>query len=534
MQRAVATSSSSWKETIPSGGFDPAGNLLERNVSDALGTITYTYAYDDLYQLVDETGIRHHTYQNDALYNRTSKDGNDYSYNDLNQLQAQSGWTYKYDSNGNLKEKQSQDKTLAFTYDGLDRLIEVKDGDDVTKYTYDAEHRRISKILNGQATHFVYDGQNEIGAVEDGKITQLRILGATYGAEIGAAVALELDGAVYVPIHDPCGNIVSLVDEQGKCVDTYRYTAFGETSGERTNIDNPWRYSSKRFDPETGFIYFGRRYYAPDIGRWITPDPAGFADGLNLYAYVHNDPMAYIDPDGQLAFLLLPMAISFAIDMCLPTAAVLAETYLGGTMAAAFVMGVAHGYNCDFFSPSGMEGIDVGTTFCEKAGLCVGALLMARGNPVKAVQAVGRSMGAAATKVGTELTTKTVTKLAQEGTKKAVSATASKTMQVAEAQLAKKEIQLVAQKAEEVIHITPQGIAMPVGSKYRIPEHFVENEFRPGSYGEIINGKFKEMLRVDPATPPGMKGPNYSHYHINGSRTHYSPRPGDPNVGFDP
>jgi RHS repeat-associated protein len=51
---------------------------------------------------------------------------------------------------------------------------------------------------------------------------------------------------------------------------------------------NPWKFSSKRFDPETGFIYFGRRYYDPEIGRLITPDPAGFADGPNLYAYLYS------------------------------------------------------------------------------------------------------------------------------------------------------------------------------------------------------------------------------------------------------
>ena len=61
-------------------------------------------------------------------------------------------------------------------------------------------------------------------------------------------------------------------------------------------------------------------FYPSDIGRWITPDPAGFADGPNLYTYVHNHPLSYIDPDGQFAFLI-PIAISMAADYCLPYAA---------------------------------------------------------------------------------------------------------------------------------------------------------------------------------------------------------------------
>jgi RHS repeat-associated protein len=49
------------------------------------------------------------------------------------------------------------------------------------------------------------------------------------------------------------------------------------------------------FDSETGFVYFGKRYYVPNIGRWVTPDPIGFADGPNRYAYVYNNPMSKFD-----------------------------------------------------------------------------------------------------------------------------------------------------------------------------------------------------------------------------------------------
>ena len=76
------------------------------------------------------------------------------------------------------------------------------------------------------------------------------------------------------------------------------------------------------------------------------------------------------------------------------------------------------------------------------------------------------------------------------------------------------------------------GVAIPPEKKYDIPENYVENPNRPGSYGEIVDGKFKERLRIDPATPPGEKGPNYSHYHKNGKGTHYSPRACDSDPGF--
>ncbi len=43
---------------------------------------------------------------------------------------------------------------------------------------------------------------------------------------------------------------------------------------------------------ETGLVYFGKRYYDPSIGRWISSDPAGAIDGPNLYAFVHNNPFS--------------------------------------------------------------------------------------------------------------------------------------------------------------------------------------------------------------------------------------------------
>jgi hypothetical protein len=87
-------------------------------------------------------------------------------------------------------------------------------------------------------------------------------------------------------------------------------------------------------------------------------------------------------------------------------------------------------------------------------------------------------------------------------------------------------------KADDVIHVTKDGVALPPGAKHKIPDNYVQNPHRPGNYGEVVDGKFKERLRIDPATPPGQKGPNYSHYHKNGKGTHYSPRPGDKDPGF--
>lgn len=273
--------------------YDAVGNIKKLN-TQGLNT---DYNYDALYQLSSETG---HTYRFDSLHNRIEKDGNAYSVNALNQLTQQSNCHYRYDANGNLIEKLVEGHSVQYRYDALDRLIEVIDGS-TTRFTYDAFNRRICKKTSNKTEDYLYQEQNEIGAVVNGDIVQLRILGTGRGAEIGAAVALELSHQTYIPIHDVQGSVACLLDASGNLVERYRYTAFGEeeifdSSGNMIEASiNPWRFVSKRHDDETGLIAFGRRYYAADIGRWITPDPIGYEDGPNLYAYVKNNPLTLFD-----------------------------------------------------------------------------------------------------------------------------------------------------------------------------------------------------------------------------------------------
>ena len=81
--------------------------------------------------------------------------------------------------------------------------------------------------------------------------------------------------------------------------------------------------------------------------------------------------------------------------------------------------------------------------------------------------------------------------------------------------------------------VTSDGVTIVNSDKYSIPDNYIENPHgRSGSYGLMENGKFREKLRIDPATPSGKKGPNHSHYHLDGKRQHYSPNPKDKDPGF--
>lgn len=286
--------------------------------ADPVGIHTTHYQFDEKGQLLAEEGQHSVAYEHDSLYNRTHKDGQPYHVNGLNQLVEANGEHYTYDANGNLIYQSG--KNIRYQYDALNRLMEAEcEKQWKAEYAYDPFHRRIAKTLYTWSAenrawsrplkmHYLYDGELEIGcAAPDGDLKELRLLGTGMGKELGASIAIEIDHKPYAPVHDLRGSIRCLIDaESGKVAEMYRQTAFGETvayNGAGQEIDaeeclNPWRYSSKRVDAETGFTFFGRRYYASDLGRWISPDPLGYADHSNLYAYVHNNPLCYADPDG--------------------------------------------------------------------------------------------------------------------------------------------------------------------------------------------------------------------------------------------
>lgn len=269
--------------------YDPKGNLLSYSLRDSIGEIEWHYTYDSLNQLTSENA---HTYAYDSFYNRTAKDDQPYNLNNLSQITSNGSTTFEYDSNGNLI-KVGNTRLL---YDSLDRLIEVQKEGNSYHYLYDPFNRRLTKKTPHETIHYYWDGQNEIGSSKQ----EIRVLGEGLGAEIGAAVFVKLGKEVFIPIHDHRGAIVTLLNAEAKPYETIRYTAFGEETIQ--TIKCPWRFASKRFDPETGYIYFGRRYYSPDLGRWITTDPNGFEDGPNLYAYVKNCPHQAIDLYGEWAF----------------------------------------------------------------------------------------------------------------------------------------------------------------------------------------------------------------------------------------
>jgi RHS repeat-associated protein len=199
----------------------------------------------------------------------------------------------------------------------------------VANYSYDYMSRRYRKIVSGVTNTFVYDGWNLIQETSSAGVTNtyvwgLDLSGTQQGAGgIGGMLSVTRNGSTYFPCYDANGNITDYVDASGAVVAHREYDAYGNTvasSGQMVNDFNFW-FSSKYLDQETGLLYYGYRYYVPEIGRWVGRDPienTGFTFiprfyryrsmlGLrvssgtpNLFSFVNNEPILWFDFMGAI------------------------------------------------------------------------------------------------------------------------------------------------------------------------------------------------------------------------------------------
>ncbi len=109
------------------------------------------------------------------------------------------------------------------------------------------------------------------------------------------------------------GDVSTITNTAGHVVEKYSYSAFGELTSLGHNLDNRFLYSGEQLDPLTGDYYLRARMYRPSIGRFLAEDVYR-GDGMNLYAYVSNNPLIYIDPSGWGKEGTLPDFAEYQLD----------------------------------------------------------------------------------------------------------------------------------------------------------------------------------------------------------------------------
>jgi len=197
-----------------------------------------------------------------------------------------------------------------FTWNGENRLATATNGTVTLSFSYDYMGRRIAKAIAGGATFaYTYDGWNllrerkTVGGTSATKdfIWGLDLSQTLQGAGgVGGLLSVILPGETPLEtfaVYDANGNVTEYVNASGATVAHYEYDPFGGISRLTGALADefPHRFSTKYLYSETGLVYYGYRYYSPELGRWLSRDPIGEIGGFNLYTAFDNSPIDTID-----------------------------------------------------------------------------------------------------------------------------------------------------------------------------------------------------------------------------------------------
>lgn len=329
------------EETYPGGELDDrtirnlhdgADRLLTETIATGQETVTTTYGYNNAHNRTSKTITRI-----DGGNPMETLEANTYSFgNALNQIDA----SYDSISDKRLRYAYSDQGNREFRYNDADNSGVYESGEDYTNYNFDEENRlqnliqykdaatqtyayqydyrtrrtlRDESQANGEASYIVFSGGTSAQEWnEDGTTAGFdsadtleveNIRGSDYGGGVGGLLYTLREGQPSFKHYNSRGDVVAATDALGVLTYQAAYEAFGKHTDEGPATqewgDSPdrQRHSTKDEDPH-GLQYFHHRYYDPDTGVFISPDPLGFVDGPNVYTYVVQNPWTKFDPLG--------------------------------------------------------------------------------------------------------------------------------------------------------------------------------------------------------------------------------------------
>ena len=226
-------------------------------------------------------------------------------------------YNYTYDANGNITDM-GNGTTLSWDYEN--QLVSSTNGTNATYYQYDAEGNRTRKVfehsdgtkqketvyVSGREFYFEYsasdtktleketyhvmDDKQRIGSIEHAKKSPMFSI-------------LVTNTTNRYNYSDHLNSSCIEADEAGAVISLEEYYIYGGTAyqAKSNNISQKrYRFNGKEKDDETGLYYYGARYYAPWLCRWVSCDPAGIeGSGFNMYWFCSGNPISRVDLDGK-------------------------------------------------------------------------------------------------------------------------------------------------------------------------------------------------------------------------------------------
>ena len=236
------------------------------------------------------------------------------THNDVHEILSVGSNSLIHDVKGNITQNKNGQK---YTWDFDNQMTAADangDGSNEIFYQYDVLGRRVAKtVINQVARVYVYCGPQVLMEYNRGSIPSSGYRKFLYGSYVDEPTVMfrpwRSGWAPQYYHRDSKYNVIALTWPSGKVAERYNYDAYGNVTirapggGVRSapGTDNPYMFTGRRWDKETGLYYFRARYYDAELGRFLSRDPTGYPDGLNGYAayYVpnHQDPSGTQVPD---------------------------------------------------------------------------------------------------------------------------------------------------------------------------------------------------------------------------------------------
>lgn len=335
--------------------FDKMEMILGMKDGAASTPWSREFSYDPLYQLTGSSSIengnpvqRSYDYKADYNLSRLDESRSTLEYNDAARPDRATGLTpdggalvaFNYDGNGNLLNLPGRQ----FDYNVKNELKRFSDGSGlVAEYRYDHLGFRISKTVTdpqGHVTKILYVADQ----------AEVRNGAPAYFVRVGGMrAAVLVDGTVKFMHENGLGSTAFITDSTGSRIGQLDYLPFGNLASSSGDVDFQ-TYSFHSIDTESGLVYMRRRYYSPQLGRFLTPDmmaiyqPEKFLhapQALHLYAFVANDPLDKTDPTGMSWWSFFGSVVGVIIGIIVAVAIIAAVVATGGALGVVLGIGLA-------------------------------------------------------------------------------------------------------------------------------------------------------------------------------------------------